>query len=79
MCRHTPRCPAAEETDAEAAHVVASHPEQGWSRLCNGLIVFDDLGALLPDGRARAGLISARGSGERRRALEAAPSDTFGC
>jgi hypothetical protein len=35
-----------------AAHVVASRPEQGWSLLCNGVVVFDDAGALLPDGRA---------------------------
>jgi hypothetical protein len=27
---------------------VASHPEQGWSLLCNGVIVFDDLGEILP-------------------------------
>jgi hypothetical protein len=30
--------------------VVASHPEQGWSLLCNGVVCFDDLGELLPDG-----------------------------
>ena len=35
-----------------AAHVVAGHPEQGWSLPCNGVVVFDDAGALLPDGRA---------------------------
>jgi hypothetical protein len=23
-------------------------PEQGWSLLCNGVIVFDDLGEILP-------------------------------
>ncbi|HET9168311.1 MAG TPA: DUF5999 family protein, partial [Actinospica sp.] len=28
--------------------VLAAHPEQGWSLLCNGVIAFDDLGALLP-------------------------------
>ena len=27
-------------------------PGQGWSLLCNGVIVFDDSGQLLPDGRA---------------------------
>ena len=27
-------------------------PGQGWSLLCNGVIVFDDTGKLLPDGRA---------------------------
>jgi hypothetical protein len=30
--------------------VVAAHPEQGWSLLCDGSIVFDDSGVLLPDG-----------------------------
>jgi hypothetical protein len=30
---------------------VASHPEQGWSLLCNGVIVFDDMGEILPGGR----------------------------
>jgi hypothetical protein len=34
--------------------VVAAHPEQGWSLLCNGVVVFDDYGELLPDGRALA-------------------------
>jgi hypothetical protein len=27
---------------------VASHPEQGWSLLCNGVVLFDDGGELLP-------------------------------
>jgi hypothetical protein len=30
--------------------VVAAHPEQGWSLLCNGVVLFDDMGELLPDG-----------------------------
>lgn len=51
MCSHQPACPAADRSDREAAHPVASHLEQGWSLLCNGVIVFDDLGELLPDGR----------------------------
>jgi hypothetical protein len=29
---------------------VASYPQQGWSLLCNGVVVFDDTGELLPDG-----------------------------
>ena len=37
-----------------AARIVAGHPEQGWSMLCNGVIVFDDGGEMLPDGRAVA-------------------------
>src|SRR5262249_22251087 len=28
------------------------HPEQGWSLLCNGVVAFDDTGALLPNGRS---------------------------
>jgi hypothetical protein len=51
MCSHRPQCPSADGADRGAAHTVAAHPEQGWSLLCNGVIVFDDLGALLPDGR----------------------------
>lgn len=41
LCSHTPACPAADSTDREAARVVAAHPEQGWSLLCNGVFVFE--------------------------------------
>jgi hypothetical protein len=34
--------------------VVAFHPEQGWSLLCNGVVVFEDTGELLPDGQVVA-------------------------
>ena len=34
----------------EAAHTIVSHPEQGWSLLCNGVVMFEDTGELLPDG-----------------------------
>ena len=50
-CPHQPPCPLANAPDCEAAHVVAAHPDQGWSLLCNGIVVFDDTGDLLPDGR----------------------------
>jgi len=50
MCQHAPPCPAADAPDREAARVIAFHPEQGWSLLCNGTVVFDDTGVLLPDG-----------------------------
>lgn len=53
-CSHQPQCPEATAVDRDAAHVVASFPEQGWSRLCNGVILFDDTGELLPDGRSVA-------------------------
>jgi len=52
MCQHQPPCPPADASDREAAHAVASHPEQGWSLLCNGVVVFEDTGALLPGGRS---------------------------
>jgi uncharacterized protein DUF5999 len=50
MCPHTPPCPDAKSPDREAARTLASHPEQGWSLLCNGIVLFDDTGELLPDG-----------------------------
>jgi len=65
MCQHRPACPAANRSDRDAARVISAHPEQGWSLLCNGVVVFDDLGELLPDGRAvtpehaGAGLVAA--------------------
>ena len=52
MCLHQPPCPPADRPDRDAARTVAFHPEQGWSLLCNGVILFDDAGELLPDGRA---------------------------
>jgi len=50
-CRHRPVCPSPDVADREAARIVAAHPEQGWNLLCNGVVVFDDTGELLPDGR----------------------------
>ena len=43
MCSHQTSCPS---FDTAASHVVAAHPEQGWSLLCDGAIVFDDTGEL---------------------------------
>ncbi|GAA1851346.1 hypothetical protein GCM10009687_17300 [Asanoa iriomotensis] len=40
--------------DRDAARAVAAFPEQGWSLLCNGVILFEDTGELLPDGRTIA-------------------------
>ena len=54
MCHHRPRCPSPDRPDRNAAHVLVAHPEQGWSLLCNGVILFDDSGLLMPDGRAVA-------------------------
>lgn len=52
MCQHQPRCPDSLAPDRMAARVVASQPTQGWCLLCNGVVLFDDGGELLPDGRA---------------------------
>ena len=49
LCRHQPPCPSVERPDRAAAHVVRAHPEQGWSLLCNGLMLFEDGGWLIPD------------------------------
>jgi len=51
MCEHQPPCPSSDAADHESARVIACHPEQGWSLLCNGVIVFEDTGELMPDGR----------------------------
>ena len=51
ICPHSPHCPSADAIGREAAHTVAFRPEQGWSLLCNGTVVFEDTGELLPDGR----------------------------
>lgn len=50
MCTHQPPCPPADRPDRDAARIIAFHPEQGWSLLCNGIVLFDDAGALLPGG-----------------------------
>ncbi|GAA3163604.1 DUF5999 family protein [Streptomyces ramulosus] len=54
LCTHTPECPTADSPDREAAHVVAAHPQQGWSLLCNAVLLFEDTGELLPDGQVVA-------------------------
>lgn len=50
MCQHQPPCPSSGAPNREKARTVVSHPEQGWSLLCNGVVLFDDTGELLPDG-----------------------------
>jgi len=52
QCPHRPPCPDAYAPDRDAAHIRVGHPEQGWWLLCNGVVMFDDTGELLPDGRA---------------------------
>ncbi len=50
MCDHQPACPSIDEADCCRAHVVADRSDQGWCRLCNGVILFDDGHYLTPDG-----------------------------
>ena len=47
-CTHLPRCPSYDAPDGLAARIAIDRPEQGWCLLCNGVVVFDDLGVLLP-------------------------------
>jgi hypothetical protein len=49
MCEHQPPCPPADASDHAAARVVARHADQGWSLLCNGVVLFEDTGELLPN------------------------------
>ena len=51
MCSHRSSCASSDDI---TPHIVAAHPEQGWNLLCDGAIVFDDTGELLPDGRVVA-------------------------
>ena len=68
-CGHTPPCPTADASDRDAAHVISAHPEQGWSLLCNGIVLFEDFGELLPDGQSSAARRSAlSGCSPHRRA-----------
>lgn len=50
-CTHAPHCPRPGTPVACRARVVARHDEQGWCLLCNGVVLFDDGGAILPNGR----------------------------
>ena len=52
MCSHLPPCPDSASENRDLAVVLVSHPEQGWRLLCNGVVLFDDDGELLPDGRS---------------------------
>ncbi|MFD8589897.1 DUF5999 family protein [Streptomyces sp. NPDC059637] len=54
VCGHRPECPSAENRDFQAAQVRVRRPEIGCSVLCNGVLVFDDTGCLLPSGEVVA-------------------------
>lgn len=50
LCLHHPPCPPADGPARDAARVTIRHCDQGWSLLCNGVILFDDTGEILPTG-----------------------------
>ena len=59
MCNHSPACPGSESAECCRAHVVADRSDQGWCRLCNGVILFDDGHYLTPQGLDQLVSISA--------------------
>lgn len=68
MCQHHPACPPATAPDREAAVTTVAYPQQGWSLLCNGVLLFEDTGELLPDGA----IVAPHRSTGRRAAANAA-------
>ena len=61
MCQHLPPCPSRQAFDHRFARIIAEHWDQGWSLLCNGVIIFDDGGEFVPaPTRAAVGVGSAR-------------------
>lgn len=72
LCTHTPTCPAADSPDRDAAAVVAAHPEQGCSLLCNGVLLFEVMSISGTDVAAEQGFceadmsLSSRGGGRAR-------------
>ena len=53
-CNHSPGCPDSHAPDRDAASIRVAYPAQGWTLLCNGIVLFDDTGELLPDGSSIA-------------------------
>lgn len=52
MCTHTPPCPAATAPDAAAARIVADHLQDcGYALLCNGVVLLEGDGLLVPASR----------------------------
>ncbi|HEY3004143.1 MAG TPA: DUF5999 family protein [Kribbellaceae bacterium] len=49
MCQHQPPCPPADSPNRHYAKIVVEHWIQGWCRLCNGVVLFDDGGELVWD------------------------------
>lgn len=55
MCPHTPPCPAATAPDAAAARIVSEHLQDcGYALLCNGVVLLEGDGLLIPEPREAA-------------------------
>ena len=76
FCSHEPRCPNALAPDRTAAFPVARRLEQGWSLLCNGVVLFDDDGQPLPYGRAISPAPTCTTQNLPRRAAELAAAQS---
>ncbi|MFF9076080.1 DUF5999 family protein [Streptomyces sp. NPDC014872] len=50
VCVHQPECPPATAPDFHTAHPVLRCLATGYSRLCNGVVLFEDTGYLKPNG-----------------------------
>ncbi|MET7606240.1 DUF5999 family protein [Streptomyces avermitilis] len=50
MCVHQPEGPPAAAPDFHTAHQVLRCLATGYSRLCNGVVLFEDTGYLKPNG-----------------------------
>ena len=58
-CQHTPRCPSASAPDALAARIVSEHLQDcGYALLCNGAVLLEGDGLLVPQQRGE-GLATA--------------------
>jgi len=74
MCQHLPPCPSRQALDHRVALIVAEHWNQGWSLLCNGVIIFDDGGEFVsaparPDDEPAAAVVAGFRSRASRRAV----------
>ena len=48
-CPHTPTCPTAQAPDAAAARIVSEHlQDSGYALLCNGAVLLEGDGLLVP-------------------------------
>ena len=48
-CPHTPTCPPVQARDAAAARIVADHlQDSGYALLCNGAVLLEGDGLLVP-------------------------------